>query len=46
MVDVPTSDRRVGAGTVLSKGGMVCSISPQAASAGASVLRDGGNRVL
>jgi gamma-glutamyltranspeptidase/glutathione hydrolase len=43
MVDVSRSDRRVGAGTVLSKGGMVCSISPQAASAGASVLRDGGN---
>ena len=43
MVDVLKADIRVGAGTVLTRGGMVCSISPQAASAGASVLRDGGN---
>ncbi|MCI0440952.1 MAG: gamma-glutamyltransferase, partial [Chloroflexi bacterium] len=43
MATASKPDIRVGRSAVFTKGGVVCSVSPLAASAGIGVLRDGGN---
>ncbi len=43
MATASKPDIRVGRSAVFTKGGIVCSVSPLAASAGIGVLRDGGN---
>ncbi len=43
MVSTSKPEIATGRSTVYSKGGIVCSVSPVAASAGAGILREGGN---